>query len=900
MRATDMLLSAALLLTMIANASADIAREEQTDRSYIVDRQAMPDNMAQGAVVLIAVFVPLFVLALLGSMVPNPFKLSIVLSLLAAVALLVVGIASWAATYNETRDIIQDRTEQVLDRAAEITVRYMERELMEGLKILSFLANQIQSDMIDTNKVFPDAYNNLALMYKSLGTPEAVMLIYYAVPGHTDPMQIGGPSLIGVGLPKRPGDIYSLWYQSDYGDGFAEFVTCQPHDRSPHSETNDVCGSYSCGTNATMDYVCQKTCAGKNGVPDAHWTYCQDYHDEPRRLGLVQAQYKPQNGGSFLPSKPAPYPISDNFAFYSMERPWWTVERDKISISSPYLFYGDAETAGVGITFSAGAYDEHDKFAACIGVDFSLASVRTLLLSLQPTPNTHMHIAGVDGALIGTSMSSRALSADTGLSADKVTYIPQIPNADSQVKRAFGIITSRYGGMIENATSHKSTVHVNSRIYMSRPIQAALAGTTYTKYLLVIELPYSDAMGTADDASFFSLLLTIIIAVLMSGIVCAVVTVMLIPLRELAADMFDVACMKLEMPAVSSRVEEVKGMQVSFKIMVEKLIEYREYLPQSVLLGADEDSEEEEKGEVGKSTKVSGASLSSMTSRRTHKTSTKAKAQEKTAFAMELKTKTSSLLVCNAVNFHEFCTSTKNKSEVIEQHALYVATVADAAKQYKGIVEGFSGDKVSIGFNTVANLSTHKVAALTAGLEIVNAAAALPFKVNMACSTGKVQLGNMGTTGLKKFNIIGAMASSVRHYERLGKAWGLGLVASSAILRDMEAHFEYRMLYPTTSAGLNCAAFEVLAACQVSDKEWMYQLEQAVADASYATINKACELFFDGDVHEALSTARTDKTCYQATLTAWIEKGVVPEPLALGEGAAVADALPYLTQQNSK
>eukprot|EP01063_Lacrimia_lanifica_P015721 TRINITY_DN2239_c0_g2_i1.p1 TRINITY_DN2239_c0_g2~~TRINITY_DN2239_c0_g2_i1.p1 ORF type:complete len:897 (+),score=319.41 TRINITY_DN2239_c0_g2_i1:71-2761(+) len=896
MRATDLLLSVALLLmTLIASTSADIAREEKTDQNYIVDRQEMPDDMAPGAVILIAVFVPLFVLALLGSMAPNPMKLSIVLSLLAAVALLVVGIASWAATYNETRDIIQKRTEQVLDRAAEITVRYIEREMSDGLKVLAFMVNQIKSNQIDMNKVYPVAYANLALIFKSFGTPESVELIYYGVPGHADAMQIGGPGLIGIGLPKLPDDIFSLWYASDYGDDFAEFVTCKPHDRPPHNdETNNVCGSYACGTNATMDYVCQKTCAGKNGVPDAHWTYCQDYHDEPRRLGFFQGQYKPEGGGSFQASQPAPYPVLDNFVYNPMVRPWWT-ENPKFTISSPYLFVGD--TFGVGITFSAGAYDEANKFVACLAVDFSLASIGPLLSSLQPTPNTDMHIAGVDGALIGTTMSPEELSADTGLVADDVTFITQIPKADSQVKRAFGVITSRYGGTIENATAYTSTIHAGSRIYMSRPIGAALAGTTYTKYLLVLELPYSDAMGTADDASFFSLLLTIIIAVVMSGIVCGFVTVMLTPLRQLAADMFDVACMKLEVPTVSSRVAEVKGMQVSFQIMVEKLIEYREYLPQSVLMA---DAEEDEV-ELDDLTKIKSATRSATTrssmGSRTHKTSI-AKAQEKTAFVMELKTKSSSLLVCNGVNFHEFCTSTKNKSEVIEGHALYVATVAEAAKLHKGIVEGFSGDKVSIGFNTVVSLSTHKVAALTTGLAIVRNVAKLPFKVNTACSTGKVHVGNMGTTGLKKFNIIGSMASNVRLYERLGKAWELGLVASSAILKDMAANFEYRMLYPTTSAGVKHAAFEVLAECKMSDKEWMYQLEQAATDACYATINRACELFFAGDVSEALSAARTDKTCYQATLTAWIEKNVVPTPLPLGEGSAVVEALPYLTQKN--
>jgi len=344
-------------------------------------------------------------------------------------------------------------------------------------------------------------------------------------------------------------------------------------------------------------------------------------------------------------------------------------------------------------------------------------------------------------------------------------------------------------------------------------------------------------------------------------------------------------------------VEEVKGMQVSFQIMVEKLIEYREYLPQSVLL-ADEEEDETE-SELDDLTKIkskqSGATRSSMASR-TAKTSIN-KAQEKTAFVMELKAKSSSLLVFNAVKFHEFCTSTKSKSDVIDKHAMYVATIAEAAKLHKGVVEGFSGDKVSVGFNTVANLGTHKVAALTTGLEVLQAALKLPFKVNCAASTGKVHVGNMGTTGLKKFNIVGDMAANVRHLERLSKAWSLGLVASSTIVKDMAANFEYRMLYPTTSAGVVHSVFEVLAVCQVSDEEWMYQLEQAAANATYGTINKACEQFFAGDVNEALSTSRTDKTPYQASLTAWIEKNLVPTPLVLGEGAAVTDALPYITQK---
>eukprot|EP01062_Namystynia_karyoxenos_P001165 TRINITY_DN1039_c0_g1_i5.p1 TRINITY_DN1039_c0_g1~~TRINITY_DN1039_c0_g1_i5.p1 ORF type:complete len:1114 (+),score=264.07 TRINITY_DN1039_c0_g1_i5:87-3428(+) len=108
----------------------------------------------------------------------------------------------------------------------------------------------------------------------------------------------------------------------------------------------------------------------------------------------------------------------------------------------------------------------------------------------------------------------------------------------------------------------------------------------------------SDKTDEDKDDNFMLMIIIVVVACVVLIIISIVFVLSIIkPLLKLEQDMADVATMKLEnvdLEEDPSKLEEVGNMQRSFITMVKNLIEYRNYMPQSILCGGEEEEEEEE------------------------------------------------------------------------------------------------------------------------------------------------------------------------------------------------------------------------------------------------------------------------------------------------------------------
>ena len=315
------------------------------------------------------------------------------------------------------------------------------------------------------------------------------------------------------------------------------------------------------------------------------------------------------------------------------------------------------------------------------------------------------------------------------------------------------------------------------------------------------------------------------------------------PLLKLGSDMASVAVMDLEAVDTGravSQLSEVEMMQRSFVSMVASLVEYRNYMPQSVLVN---DSENEVVSDTESSREVkSRTSSHSQHSYSMGQSSTEMVQNQKSLLRVEgLKRRKVSLAHMNVVSWHAFCKSHRD-AEVLSAHGGVIERIMLAVQHYKGVCETFAGDKMLATFNAFVPLSSHRVACVKAAHE---AAAAFGdvHRISYGCTTNEARVGNMGCSGMKKMSILSQSMSWVVVLERWNRKYNLHGVVDRSISREVEGQVVLRcagaVLYTKLSEGAQ-VVYAVKDMCSAGNEEWMYQLESSTNNP-HALWNEAFE-----------------------------------------------------------
>eukprot|EP00659_Diplonema_papillatum_P020136 gene20136-30949_t len=273
------------------------------------------------------------------------------------------------------------------------------------------------------------------------------------------------------------------------------------------------------------------------------------------------------------------------------------------------------------------------------------------------------------------------------------------------------------------------------------------------------------------------------------------------PLHVLTTQMDQVSRMKLQ--AVEdvdfSIITEVRQIQESFFRMVACLKEYREYMPASVLQDTDSETDKVD-GIISPALKSLSASASDCVSpvlaykneprtRRISNASCSTTVSLSTvagvsqALALDLRLKDVSIAVVNIVGFLA-C----RDSSMQGYHHRFVATVAQAVKQFRGIADGFSGDRVSVSWNTVKACPMHRQCAAQAACiikEFHSDDVAGRTQITAAVASGVLRCGNMGCEGMKKYNFIGSLHTWVCALERLNKVHDTSVLIDQVVQGDI-------------------------------------------------------------------------------------------------------------------
>ena len=324
--------------------------------------------------------------------------------------------------------------------------------------------------------------------------------------------------------------------------------------------------------------------------------------------------------------------------------------------------------------------------------------------------------------------------------------------------------------------------------------------------------------------------------VILLGLSVVFTNIIISPLIVLSDDMAAVAVMEtdsVDLKIPLSSLSEVRAMQQSFRKMVKNLIEYKNYMPQSVLMKSDD--EESHDTALTKS-----SSLDSSAS----KTHTRSFGQHHQAVEMGLKKKTISVIMFNSIGWHSMTES----EHLVDQHCSLITCLTSAVNKNKGVCDAFNGDRLMAYFNANRANSDHRSCAVKCGL-MAKSDCQLPL--SFATSSGEAKVGNIGIVGMKKFSILSPMVSFVATLEKYSASEGYNGLIDKRCAEHSRMSIESRATALVSYTKLSSKpqlVYEAISSRVVKDEEWMYQLDK---ESTYERWNEFVRILATSDFDEA-------------------------------------------------
>ena len=319
------------------------------------------------------------------------------------------------------------------------------------------------------------------------------------------------------------------------------------------------------------------------------------------------------------------------------------------------------------------------------------------------------------------------------------------------------------------------------------------------------------------------------------------------PFADMATLMINAALLRVDViPSVRSGITELQQMQHALRILLMNLKEYKNFLPQTLLLDDDECGPEGESDHI-RSPRIASSPKCSAHSRSSssHSSSQKAHRASIAPAGLELSTslaqKRVTLVVLNVKDFHGLLRKQGDRS-TLHCHSKWAEYMLGKFTSMRGVAEPFLGDRFVASFNGVKTATGHQSAACSCLFS-----AALHFKadnveVSAAAASGDVHVGNMGCPGMRKFAFISPVVPWVHTLERVACEQGWCVVTDSPtgdyagdeiVLKILGAVlFEKRNPTPLTVCQIEGFTDEI------NEEEWMYQLAHIADRDPFAKWNE--------------------------------------------------------------
>eukprot|EP00754_Rhynchopus_humris_P044833 Rhum_TRINITY_DN4430_c0_g1::Rhum_TRINITY_DN4430_c0_g1_i1::g.14367::m.14367 len=389
--------------------------------------EEFPDTMLDDHVAIIASSVSvlgLLMLVMTLSILARAWKptLPVLMSLMIWTMVVVVSIITWDATFVAFRDVVQDQMVVRLQHTGR-AIDKIRVDFGVCSSMLDLFAREAASRerSPDAFGEFPDPFSFVHDIFISVGrTTTMTRGIYYG-------MEDG--RMLGASL--RGSNRSYAYVSQKAGQPSQSPVKCNP--KWDYPLPGAPCYPADCGVSPYNDtQYCPLTCkvaAATSNCRAANATHTST-------VGVfVSHEY---------PWRVDPETVRNISSYDPRRRPWYVdaYEYPGLMWHEPYMF---ASSTSAGITLTKGLYRD-GVFRGVVAIDYTLVSMGKLLTKLIPTPNSLLCLIQSDGALLSSSLTVAALTAETGFANVRaINNIMDAPNPDSRFKAAALLLKTRFG-----------------------------------------------------------------------------------------------------------------------------------------------------------------------------------------------------------------------------------------------------------------------------------------------------------------------------------------------------------------------------------------------------------------------------------------------------------------------
>eukprot|EP00388_Colpodella_angusta_P001515 GDKJ01004792.1.p1 GENE.GDKJ01004792.1~~GDKJ01004792.1.p1 ORF type:complete len:597 (+),score=55.42 GDKJ01004792.1:160-1791(+) len=402
-------------------------------------------------------------------------------------------------------------------------------------------------------------------------------------------------------------------------------------------------------------------------------------------------------------------------------------------------------------------------------------------------------------------------------------------------------------------------------------------------------MPVSDVTGPIITGRNAGIIVGVIMIVV-SCVACGIALFFLLHPLSVLSDMMEQAAElkddSLGAAMEKSNMREIRLIQDSFERLLAQLKKAKSFLPAALLAQLEStDGDEENEADLdinvtkgaatdcvtspsngdnatnASSRMRSPADMRGATERRSVASHSRVSSEKKTiSSGISLANKNVTIAVLNLRGFHQH---TSDPSNLEANYGRLVDEFQRIAKDHRGILDSFHGDRFTFAFNTVRPCATHAVMAATAMLKIVaymeqRCASGSMFgnKVTCGISTGKCLVGNLGSERAKRYTVIGQAFTQATVLERLCKHYpNTPILMSAETVKECDTHIGFLYMDyikgPTTKHVPIAAAKYLKENTQRKDDEWMYEMAVQSTRCDFHGGNSAFLSALNGDAVSA-------------------------------------------------
>ncbi|KAF0978701.1 hypothetical protein FDP41_002521 [Naegleria fowleri] len=467
--------------------------------------------------------------------------------------------------------------------------------------------------------------------------------------------------------------------------------------------------------------------------------------------------------------------------------------------------------------------------------NLSLNNIQKFLQKLSLIGDGFVLVAERNDMVIGGSINTTALDGKSRISLFSLTS----KNAGALMQQ----VKDLYGSL--NQTPRQIEVNSLGVDYIIQKMEYSFQNIQWNVFLVVYK---EEIARTTNINTYISV--GVAVGVVTIGILCSVVIGYVIsqPLRYLEKQFMKIKTFDLERVIfISSKFKEVDSIYRDLHEMVQWLNEFKSFLPENVfnqLKNLQLNTNDSDKQPETKSSSL-------------HQQEQQQENRPSSSHHHDALSSQKSISVV-FIHLHDFV-KTHSSLEITHTFAKIASGLSTLAKTLKADLQIHSVEEFQLSFteegegsrsfnkkkpNLVALESSLKISKVLDNIGKSNRKNANKLKYSIGISSGISNVGNLGSSNLRVYSIVGPLLSNARKMSQLCRALKCKIL-TDIVCSEAQSQFVVR---PVSSSGeeyQKCvkSVFEVIKENVVEKDEWMYELEQQKANQRFKDFQSAFSLF---------------------------------------------------------